>query len=69
MNRNEKELLSSVEEKVAFCIYKGIDNEYIANELDNIIYNLSEGLSAELFNALYRIQDNLLMGNDILNIF
>ena len=69
MNKYESDLLETIEEKVAFCIYRGIDNKYIAEELDNVIYNLSEDSSQELFNALYRIQDNLLMGNDILNIF
>ena len=69
MNKYESDLLETIEEKVAFCIYRGIDNKYIAEELDNVIYNLSEDSSAELFNELYRIQDNLLMGNDILNIF
>ena len=69
MNKYESDFLETIEEKVAFCIYRGIDNKYIAEELDNVIYNLSEDTSAELFNVLYRIQDNLLMGNDILNIF
>ena len=69
MNKYESDFLETIEEKVAFCIYRGIDNKYIAEELDNVIYNLSEDTSVELFNELYRIQDNLLMGNDILNIF
>ena len=69
MSEYESDLLETIEEKVAFCIYRGIDNNYIANQLDDVIYNLPEDSSAELFNELYRIQDNLLMGNDILNIF
>ena len=69
MNKYESDFLETIEEKVAFCIDRGIDNNYIANQLDNVIYNLPEDSSSELFNILYRIQDNLLMGNDILNIF
>ena len=69
MNKYEIDLLESIEEKVAFCMYRGIDNNYIANQLDDVIYNLPKDSSAELFNTLYRIQDNLLMGNEILNLF
>ena len=69
MNKYESDFLETIEEKVAFCIYRGIDNNYIANQLDDVIYNLPEDSSSELFNTLYRIQDNLLMGNDILNLF
>ena len=69
MNKYEIDLLESIEEKVAFCMCRGIDNNYIANQLDDVIYNLPEDSSAELFNTLYRIQDNLLMGNEILNLF
>lgn len=69
MNKYEIDLLESIEEKVAFCMYRGIDNNYIANQLDDVIYNLPEDSSTELFNTLYRIQDNLLMGNEILNLF
>ena len=69
MNKYESDFLETIEEKVAFCMYRGIDNNYIANQLDDVIYNLPEDSSPELFNTLYRIQDNLLMGNDILNLF
>ena len=69
MNKYESDFLETIEEKVAFCIDRGIDNNYIANQLDDVRYNLPEDTSSELFNILYRIQDNLLMGNDILNIF
>ena len=69
MTKYESEFLETIEEKVAFCMYRGIDNNYIANQLDDVIYNLPEDSSTELFNTLYRIQDNLLMGNEILNLF
>ena len=64
MNKYESDFLETIEEKVAFCMYRGIDNNYIANQLDDVIYNLPEDSSAELFNTLYRIQDNLLYGNE-----
>ena len=64
MNKYESDFLETIEEKVAFCIDRGIDNNYIANQLDDVIYNLPEDSSSELFNILYRIQDNLLFGNE-----
>ena len=69
MNKYESDFLETIEEKGALWIDRGIDNNYIANQLDDVRYNLPEDTSSELFNILYRIQDNLLMGNDILNIF
>ena len=42
----------------------GMDKKYIAEQLDDVIYNLPENSSSELFNILYRIQDNLLFGNE-----
>ena len=69
MTNKEKEFLDSVDEKVYHCIQRGIDEVQIAEWLDDVIINLPKDSSSELFNILYRIQDNLLMGNDILNIF
>ena len=62
MTNKEKEFLNSVNEKVYFCLQKGIDKNYIAEQIDDVIYNLPEDSSSELFNILYRIQDNLLIG-------
>ena len=67
MNRYEKELLNQINEKVVFCLYRGIDKKQIAEWLDDVIYDLSDDTSSELFNILYRIQDNLLFGNEIIN--
>ena len=62
MTNKEKEILNDVDEKVYHCIQRGIDNVQIAEWLDDVIYNLPEETSSELFNILYRIQDNLLYG-------
>ena len=69
MTNKEKEFLNDIDEKVYHCIQRGIDKKQIAEWLDDVIINLPKDSSSELFNILYRIQDNLLMGNDILNIF
>ena len=58
----EKKILDSIDEKVYHCLQRGIDNVQIAEWLDDVIINLSENSSSELFNILYRIQDNLLIG-------
>ena len=69
MNNREKDLLNQIDEKVVFCLYRGIDKKQIAEWIDDVIYNLSDDTSSELFNTLYRIQDNLLLGNELINEF
>ena len=64
MNENEKRILICVEESVIHCLKRGIDKKQIAEWLDDVIYDLSDDNSSELFNILYRIQDNLLFGNE-----
>ena len=64
MTNKEEKFLESVNEKVYHCLQRGIDKNYIAEQLDDVIYNLSEDTSSELFNILYRVQDNLLYGNE-----
>ena len=64
MTNKEKEFLNDVDEKVYHCLQRGIDKNYIAKEIDDVIYNLPKGTSSELINILYRIQDNLLFGNE-----
>ena len=64
MTDKEKKFLDSVDEKVYHCIQKGIDNVQIAEWLDDVICDLPKDSSSELFNILYRIQDNLLYGNE-----
>ena len=64
MTNKEKEFLNDVDEKVYHCLQRGIEKNHIAEWLDDVIYNLPENSSSELFNILYRIQDNLLFGNE-----
>ena len=66
MTNKEKKYLDYVNERVNHCLKKGIDKKQIAEWLDDVIYELSEDTSSELFNILYRIQDNLLFGNEII---
>ena len=65
MTNKEKEFLDSVDEKVYHCLQRGIDEVQIAEWLDDVIIDLPEDSSSELFNILYRIQDNLLLGYKI----
>ena len=64
MNNKEKEFLNYVDEKVYHFLERGIDKSQIAEWLDDVISGLPEDTSSELFNILYRIQDNLLFGNE-----
>ena len=63
MNKKEEKILNYVNERVEFCLRNNIDKDYIANCIDDIIYDLPEESSRELFSILYRIQDNLLLNN------
>lgn len=65
----EQDFLNIIGEKVYLCLESNIDKIYIAEQLDNVICNLPEDASKELFSILFRIQDNLLLGNELLNIF
>ena len=69
MTNKEKKYLDYIDERVYHCLIRGIDKQQIAEWLDDVIYNLSDDNSSELFNTLYRIQDNLLLGNEIINEF
>ena len=64
MTNKEKKYLDYIDERVYHCLERGIGNKQIAEWLDDVIYNLSDDNSSELFNILYRIQDNLLLGNE-----
>ena len=64
MTNKEKRILDIVDESVYFCLERGIDKKEIVEWLDDVISGLSEDTSSELFNILYRIQDNLLFGNE-----
>ena len=72
MNRYEKELLDAINQKVYFnLIHGGGDNqnliENLIDEIDDVIYNLPLTSSAELLNSLYRLIENIEMGNEIIN--
>ena len=67
MTNKEKKYLDYINERVYHCLQQGIDKKQIAEWLDDAIYELSDDKSSELFNILYRIQDNLLLGNEIIN--
>ena len=74
MNRYEQDLLGAISQKVYFSLtHGGRDNqnliENLIDEIDEVIYNLPLTSSAELFNNLYRIIDNIEMGNEIINEF
>ena len=64
MTDKEKKFLDSIDEKVYHCLQRGINEVQIAEWLDDVICDLPEESSSELFNILYRIQDNLLFGNE-----
>ena len=69
MNRYEHELLGAISQKVYFSLIHGADKENLIDEIDDVIYNLPLTCSAELLNNLYRIIDNIEMGNEIINEF
>lgn len=64
MTDKEKDLLNIIGEKVYFCLEKGIEKSWIAEQVDEVIYNLPDDTSNEVFDELYRISDNLLFGGD-----
>ena len=64
MINKEKRILDCVDETVNYCLKKGVDKEQIAEWLDDVICDLPEDSSSELFNTLYRVQDNLLYGDE-----
>ena len=64
MANKEKKYLDYIDERVYHCLERGIDKKQIAEWLDDYIYDLPVDSSSELFNTLYRIQDNLLYGNE-----
>ena len=67
MTNKEKKFLDYIDERVYYCLKRGIDKKQVVEWLDDVIYDLSDDTSSELFNILYRIQDNLLLGNEIIN--
>lgn len=59
MNKREENILNYVSDRVVYCLHQGIPTEVIAEWLDDFINDLPEYLSQELFNELYRLQNNL----------
>ena len=66
MTNKEKEFLDYLNECITNCLRKNVNKNYLAEWLDDVIYDLPDDTSSELFNILYRIQDNLLLGNEII---
>ena len=64
MKYQEKKVLDLVNAKVVFMLNNNFGKDYIAEYLDDVIAELSEDCSSELFSTLYRMQDNLLLGSD-----
>ena len=64
MTNKEKKYLDYIDERLYHCLKRGIDVKQIADWLDDVIYDLPDDVSSELFNILYRIQDILLFGNE-----
>ena len=54
MTNKEKKYLDYIDERVSHCLKRGIDKKQIAEWIDDVIYDLSEDTSSELFNTLYR---------------
>ena len=65
MTNKEKEILDYVNECIISCLRKNVSRNYLANWLDDVIYDLPDDTSSELFNILYRVQDNLLFGGEL----
>ena len=61
MKYQEKKVLDLVNERVAFMLDNNIERSYIAECLDDVIAELPDDCSNELFSILYRIQDNLIL--------
>ena len=69
MTDKEKKFLDYIDERVYYCLQQGIDKKQVVKWLDDVIYDLSDDTSSELINILYRVQDNLLFGYEIINEF
>ena len=60
MTNKEKRILVCVDETVNYCLKKGVDKEQIAKWLDDVICDLPEESSSELFNTLRIKKERLL---------
>ena len=59
MTNKEKEILDDVKEYITICLRKNVSKIYLANWLEDVINDLSEDNSIELFLILYKIHDTL----------
>ena len=59
MTNNEKEILNDVKEYITNCLRKNVSKIYLAYWLEDVINDLSEDTSLELFLILYKIHDTL----------
>ena len=64
MTDKEQKYLDYIDERVYYCLKRRIDKKQIAEWLNDVINDLSDDNSSELFNILYRLQDSLLYGNE-----
>ena len=59
MTIKEKEILDYVKEYITSCLYKNVSKNYLVYWLEDVINDLSEDNSLELFLILYKIHDTL----------
>ena len=59
MTIKEKEILDYVKEYITSCLYKNVSKNYLVYWLEDIINDLPEDTSLELFLILYKIHDTL----------
>ena len=55
----EKEILDDVKEYITNCLRKNVSKNYLVYWLEDVINDLSEDTSLELFLILYKIHDIL----------
>ena len=67
MTNKEKEYLDYINERVYRCLKQGIDKKQILVWIDSIIYDLPEDTSSEFIDILFRIEYNVIVGNEIIN--
>lgn len=64
MTIHEEFVLYLVQDRVTFMMENNFDNNYIALFVEDVINKLPKSYSNRLLIILYRIQDNLLLGNE-----
>ena len=59
MTIKEKEILYDVKEYITNCLRKNVNKNYLVYWLEDVINDLPEDISLELFLILYKIHDTL----------